>query len=69
MHEELLSFCPQRKCFDLAISRLCLDNLCSTVNDAGDNPYVTLASHCRGTLKWRDGRNHVGDFKEGLEHG
>ncbi|NXT09850.1 AL2CL protein, partial [Prunella fulvescens] len=23
----------------------------------------------RGTLKWRDGRNHVGDFQEGLEHG
>ncbi|RMB90096.1 hypothetical protein DUI87_33493 [Hirundo rustica rustica] len=23
----------------------------------------------RGTLKWRDGRNHVGDFREGLEHG
>ncbi|NWT01846.1 AL2CL protein, partial [Mionectes macconnelli] len=23
----------------------------------------------QGTLKWRDGRNHVGDFKEGLEHG
>uniref|UniRef100_A0A8B9F9A4 ALS2 C-terminal like n=1 Tax=Amazona collaria TaxID=241587 RepID=A0A8B9F9A4_9PSIT len=25
--------------------------------------------HGKGTLKWRDGRNHVGDFKEGLEHG
>ncbi|NXO91490.1 AL2CL protein, partial [Certhia brachydactyla] len=23
----------------------------------------------RGTLKWRDGRNHVGDFQDGLEHG
>uniref|UniRef100_A0A7M4E3L1 ALS2 C-terminal like n=1 Tax=Crocodylus porosus TaxID=8502 RepID=A0A7M4E3L1_CROPO len=23
----------------------------------------------KGTLKWPDGRNHVGDFKEGLEHG
>ncbi|XP_074392125.1 ALS2 C-terminal-like protein isoform X4 [Zonotrichia albicollis] len=25
--------------------------------------------HGKGTLKWRDGRNHVGDFREGLEHG
>ncbi|NWH57459.1 AL2CL protein, partial [Geococcyx californianus] len=25
--------------------------------------------HGKGTLKWHDGRNHVGDFKEGLEHG
>ncbi|NXY15710.1 AL2CL protein, partial [Atrichornis clamosus] len=25
--------------------------------------------HGKGTLKWRDGRNHVGDFQEGLEHG
>uniref|UniRef100_A0A8B9SIG3 ALS2 C-terminal like n=1 Tax=Anas platyrhynchos TaxID=8839 RepID=A0A8B9SIG3_ANAPL len=25
--------------------------------------------HGKGTVKWRDGRNHVGDFKEGLEHG
>uniref|UniRef100_A0A8C6ZBA9 ALS2 C-terminal like n=1 Tax=Nothoprocta perdicaria TaxID=30464 RepID=A0A8C6ZBA9_NOTPE len=25
--------------------------------------------HGKGTLKWPDGRNHVGDFKEGLEHG
>ncbi|KAM6421970.1 ALS2 C-terminal-like protein [Rhynochetos jubatus] len=25
--------------------------------------------HGKGILKWRDGRNHVGDFKEGLEHG
>ncbi|XP_062424660.1 ALS2 C-terminal-like protein isoform X1 [Rhea pennata] len=25
--------------------------------------------HGKGTLKWRDGRNHVGDFKKGLEHG
>ncbi|XP_048162200.1 ALS2 C-terminal-like protein isoform X1 [Corvus hawaiiensis] len=25
--------------------------------------------HGKGTLRWRDGRNHVGDFQEGLEHG
>ncbi|KAM4906337.1 ALS2 C-terminal-like protein [Sylvia borin] len=25
--------------------------------------------HGKGTLKWRDGRNHVGDFRKGLEHG
>ncbi|NXL75487.1 AL2CL protein, partial [Leptocoma aspasia] len=25
--------------------------------------------HGKGTLKWQDGRNHVGDFQEGLEHG
>ncbi|NWQ82264.1 AL2CL protein, partial [Columbina picui] len=25
--------------------------------------------HGKGKLKWRDGRNHVGDFKDGLEHG
>ncbi|KAM7072258.1 ALS2 C-terminal-like protein isoform 2-T2 [Acridotheres tristis] len=25
--------------------------------------------HGKGTLKWRNGRNHVGDFQEGLEHG
>ncbi|NXA79570.1 AL2CL protein, partial [Thryothorus ludovicianus] len=25
--------------------------------------------HGKGTLKWRDGRNHVGDFQDGLEHG
>ncbi|XP_076985648.1 ALS2 C-terminal-like protein isoform X2 [Tamandua tetradactyla] len=25
--------------------------------------------HGRGTLKWPDGRNHVGDFYQGLEHG
>ncbi|NXS85048.1 AL2CL protein, partial [Erpornis zantholeuca] len=25
--------------------------------------------HGKGTLKWHDGRNHVGDFQEGLEHG
>ncbi|NWV12995.1 AL2CL protein, partial [Ptilonorhynchus violaceus] len=25
--------------------------------------------HGKGTLKWRDGRNHVGDFRDGLEHG
>ncbi|NXV04992.1 AL2CL protein, partial [Cettia cetti] len=25
--------------------------------------------HGKGTLKWRDGRNHVGSFQEGLEHG
>nr|XP_014432354.1 ALS2 C-terminal-like protein [Pelodiscus sinensis] len=25
--------------------------------------------HGKGTLKWPDGRNHVGDFQEGLEHG
>ncbi|NWV44767.1 AL2CL protein, partial [Daphoenositta chrysoptera] len=25
--------------------------------------------HGKGTLKWRDGRNRVGDFQEGLEHG
>ncbi|NXH37159.1 AL2CL protein, partial [Myiagra hebetior] len=25
--------------------------------------------HGKGTLRWRDGRNHVGDFREGLEHG
>ncbi|OPJ82642.1 ALS2 C-terminal-like protein isoform B [Patagioenas fasciata monilis] len=25
--------------------------------------------HGKGTLKWRNGRNHVGDFKDGLEHG
>ncbi|NXM14280.1 AL2CL protein, partial [Ploceus nigricollis] len=25
--------------------------------------------HGKGTLKWRDGRNHVGDFQEGQEHG
>ncbi|XP_074841365.1 ALS2 C-terminal-like protein isoform X2 [Carettochelys insculpta] len=25
--------------------------------------------HGKGTLKWPDGRNHAGDFKEGLEHG
>ena len=23
----------------------------------------------RGTLKWPDGRNHVGEFCQGLEHG
>lgn len=25
--------------------------------------------HGKGTLKWPDGRNHVGDFCQGLEHG
>ncbi|XP_029399540.1 ALS2 C-terminal-like protein isoform X2 [Mus pahari] len=25
--------------------------------------------HGKGTLKWPDGRNHVGDFYQGLEHG
>ncbi|XP_074053867.1 ALS2 C-terminal-like protein [Macrotis lagotis] len=25
--------------------------------------------HGKGTLKWPDGRNHVGDFHQGLEHG
>ncbi|GAB1294744.1 ALS2 C-terminal-like protein [Apodemus speciosus] len=25
--------------------------------------------HGKGTLKWPDGRNHVGDFWQGLEHG
>ncbi|NXD28900.1 AL2CL protein, partial [Spelaeornis formosus] len=25
--------------------------------------------HGKGTLKWRDGRNHVGDFHDGQEHG
>ncbi|TRZ08982.1 hypothetical protein HGM15179_018124, partial [Zosterops borbonicus] len=25
--------------------------------------------HGKGTLKWRDGRNHVGEFRDGLEHG
>ncbi|XP_062361715.1 ALS2 C-terminal-like protein [Cinclus cinclus] len=25
--------------------------------------------HGKGTLKWPDGRNHVGDFQDGLEHG
>ncbi|KAM9101970.1 ALS2 C-terminal-like protein isoform X1 [Sarcophilus harrisii] len=25
--------------------------------------------HGKGTLKWPDGRNHVGDFHRGLEHG
>lgn len=24
---------------------------------------------CRGTLRWPDGRNHVGSFCQGLEHG
>lgn len=41
----------------------------AAVNVAGDVPCITLALNCRGTLKWRDGRNHVGDFREGLEHG
>ncbi|XP_012494414.1 PREDICTED: ALS2 C-terminal-like protein isoform X2 [Propithecus coquereli] len=25
--------------------------------------------HGKGTLKWPDGQNHVGDFRQGLEHG
>ncbi|XP_058686417.1 ALS2 C-terminal-like protein isoform X1 [Poecile atricapillus] len=25
--------------------------------------------HGKGTLKWSDGRNHVGDFRDGREHG
>ncbi|KAF4795713.1 ALS2 C-terminal like protein [Turdus rufiventris] len=28
-----------------------------------------LSLYIQGTLKWHDGRNHVGDFQEGLEHG
>lgn len=31
---------------------------------------MTVDSLCsRGTLKWPDGRNHAGDFCQGLEHG
>lgn len=31
---------------------------------------MTVDFDCsRGTLKWPDGRNHVGDFCQGLEHG
>lgn len=52
----------------LAISSALIPSVV-VVNVAGDLPCVMLASNFRGTLKWRDGRNHVGDFKEGLEHG
>lgn len=53
----------------LGISSCALIPSVAAVNVAHDLPRVMLASNCRGTLKWRDGRNHVGDFKDGLEHG
>lgn len=52
----------------LAVSRILITSV-AAVYIAGDLTCVTLPSYCRGTVKWRDGRNHVGDFKEGLEHG
>ncbi|NWH89562.1 AL2CL protein, partial [Aegithalos caudatus] len=34
-----------------------------------DGEWLWGKPHGKGTLKWRDGCNHVGDFQEGLEHG
>uniref|UniRef100_A0A8C0HA89 ALS2 C-terminal like n=1 Tax=Chelonoidis abingdonii TaxID=106734 RepID=A0A8C0HA89_CHEAB len=38
-------------------------------NAAYEGEWYWGKPHGKGTLKWPDGRNHVGDFKEGLEHG
>uniref|UniRef100_A0A8C3S6T5 ALS2 C-terminal like n=1 Tax=Chelydra serpentina TaxID=8475 RepID=A0A8C3S6T5_CHESE len=38
-------------------------------NAAYEGEWCWGKPHGKGTLKWPDGRNHVGDFKEGLEHG
>lgn len=34
-----------------------------------DGEWSRAKPHGKGTLKWPDGRNHVGDFYQGLEHG
>ncbi|XP_062978744.1 ALS2 C-terminal-like protein [Elgaria multicarinata webbii] len=38
-------------------------------NAAYEGEWCLGKPHGKGTLMWPDGRNYVGDFKEGLEHG